>query len=49
MILRRYHRPPDDVEESDQAADEQPTNAPPATKPAGRSAVPSKAKTTDGG
>ncbi|WP_406013047.1 hypothetical protein OG520_10910 [Streptomyces sp. NBC_00984] len=49
MILRRYHPPADDDEQLDQAADEQPTNAPPATKPAGRSAAPSKAKKTDGG
>jgi hypothetical protein len=49
MMLRRYHRPPDDAEESDQAGDEQATNAPQASKPAGRSAAPSKAKKTDGG
>ncbi|MEU5557369.1 hypothetical protein AB0H47_14780 [Streptomyces globisporus] len=48
MMLRRYHRPPDDVDD-DQAVDEQATNAPQASKPAGRSAAPSKAKKTDGG
>ncbi|MFD9600204.1 hypothetical protein ACFRQM_32405 [Streptomyces sp. NPDC056831] len=48
MILRRYHPPADDAE-PDQGTDEQPTDAPPATKPAGRSAAPSKAKKTDGG
>ncbi|MFH9831161.1 hypothetical protein ACH4NC_07580 [Streptomyces sp. NPDC017201] len=52
MILRRYHRPPDvddDQADEHQAVDEQTKNAPQASKPAGRSAAPSKAKKNDGG
>ncbi|MFD7067133.1 hypothetical protein ACFV97_07800 [Streptomyces sp. NPDC059913] len=51
MILRRYHRP--DVDDDDQAdekpAGEQTESAPQASKPAGRSAAPSKAKKAGGG
>lgn len=43
-MLRRYHRPPPDTEEPDQAAAEQPADAPQAQQPAGRSAARSKTK-----
>ncbi|MDN3056184.1 MULTISPECIES: hypothetical protein [Streptomyces] len=48
MMLRRYHRPPPDAEPSDQAAAEQPANAPQAQQPAGRSAARGKTAKTDG-
>ncbi|MFD3911204.1 hypothetical protein [Streptomyces sp. NPDC058603] len=49
MILRRYHRPADVEDDEHQAHDEQTDNAPQASKPAGRSAAPSKGAKKTGG